>query len=165
MIFTIGYLGGFISMLCYCKKCGRIAQEGYNEKEQICDYCNSIMQYIPEQFLIGKRGIALNKELEQQFIDEYIKSSPEFDQYLFDHRDEDLFNRRMENEAKLAHGRAVLEGRDKGNKFGIECPYCHATNVKKITNASKAVHTAVFGIFSLGRNSKQWHCNHCNSDF
>lgn len=152
-------------MLCYCKKCGRIAQEGYNESEQICDYCNNIMQYIPKQFLIGERGIALNKELEERFIDEYIKSSPEFDQYLFDHRDEDLFKRRMENWAKLEHGKAILEGKNKGNKFGVECPYCHATNVKKISTTSKAVHTAIFGFFSIGRNSKQWHCNNCNSDF
>ncbi len=62
----------------------------------------------------------------------------------------------------MEHGRAVLEGRDKGDKFGVECPYCHATNVKKITNTSKAVHTALFGVFSVSRNSKQWHCN---SDF
>lgn len=47
----------------------------------------------------------------------------------------------------------------------VECPYCHATNVKKITNTSKAVHTAIFGIFSMGRNSKNFHCNKCNSDF
>lgn len=115
--------------------------------------------------MIGKRGIALNKDLEQQFINDYIKSSPEFDQYLFDHRDEDLAQRRMENRAKLEHGKVVLEGKDKGNKFGVECPSCHATNVKKITNTSKAVHTAIFGIFSFSRNSKQWHCNKCGSDF
>ncbi len=47
----------------------------------------------------------------------------------------------------------------------VECPYCHTTNVKKITNTSKAVHTALFGIFSVSRNSKQWHYNNCNSDF
>ena len=47
----------------------------------------------------------------------------------------------------------------------IECPYCHSTNTKKITNASKAIHTAVFGIFSVSRNSKNYHCNNCNSDF
>jgi len=152
-------------MLCYCNKCGRIAQEEYGESKQICDYCNSIMQYIPKQYLLGERGVALNDGLKQQFIDEYIKSSPEFDQYLFDHRDEDLFNRRMENKAKLEHGKAILEGRDKGNEFGVECPYCHATNVKRITNASQALHTAVFGIFSMGRNAKNFHCNHCNSDF
>lgn len=47
----------------------------------------------------------------------------------------------------------------------IHCPYCNSTNVKKITTPSKAVHTAIFGIFSMGRNSKQWHCNSCRSDF
>ena len=47
----------------------------------------------------------------------------------------------------------------------ITCPYCKSTDCKKITNTSKAVRTALFGIFSLGRNSKQWHCNSCKSDF
>lgn len=47
----------------------------------------------------------------------------------------------------------------------VECPYCHATNVKKITNTSKVAHTAIFGIFSVSRNSKNFHCNNCNSDF
>ena len=47
----------------------------------------------------------------------------------------------------------------------IECPYCHSTNTKKITNSSKAVHTALFGVFSLSRNSKQFHCNNCKADF
>lgn len=51
------------------------------------------------------------------------------------------------------------------SKPTVECPYCHSTDTKKITNTSKAVHTALFGIFSVSRNSKQWHCNNCNSDF
>lgn len=36
----------------------------------------------------------------------------------------------------------------------VKCPYCSSTNTKKITTTSKAVHTAFFGIFSMGRNSK-----------
>ena len=47
----------------------------------------------------------------------------------------------------------------------VTCPYCYSANTKKITVTSKAMHTALFGIFSMGRNSKQWHCDHCNSDF
>ena len=47
----------------------------------------------------------------------------------------------------------------------VECPYCHSINTKKITNSSKAVHTALFGVFSLSRNSKQFHCNNCKADF
>ena len=53
-------------MLCYCKKCGRVVQEVYGRDKQICDYCNGILEYIPKQFLIGKRGIALNDDLKQQ---------------------------------------------------------------------------------------------------
>lgn len=47
----------------------------------------------------------------------------------------------------------------------VECPYCHSTDTKKITNTSKAIHTALFGVFSMSRNSKNFHCNQCNSDF
>lgn len=45
------------------------------------------------------------------------------------------------------------------------CPYCNSTNIKKITTGSKVAHTALFGIFSMSRNSKQWHCNNCKSNF
>ena len=48
---------------------------------------------------------------------------------------------------------------------GVRCPYCHSKNTKKISNTSKALHTALFGVFSVSRNSKEFHCNHCNSDF
>ena len=51
------------------------------------------------------------------------------------------------------------------SKPSVECPYCHSTNTKKITLTSKTVHTAMFGIFSIGRNSKQWHCHNCGSEW
>lgn len=140
------------------KKCGRITQEEYGKSKQICDYCNSIMQYIPEQFLIGKRGIALNKDLEQQFIDQYIKSSPEFDQYLFDHKDEDLSKRRMENMAKLEHGKQILEEQARTPK----CPSCGSSNISNIGLVNRAVSTKLFGLASskIGKTHK---CNNCGS--
>lgn len=148
-------------MLCYCKKCGRMVQESRNKTTQICDYCNNTLEYVPEQFLIGKRGIAINDSLKEQFINEYIKSSPEFDQYLFEHRDQDMFNKRMSNQAKMAHGKAVLEEASRR----VTCSYCGSSNVKKITVVNKAVHTSIFGIWSMGRNAKNYHCNNCGSDF
>ena len=150
-------------MLCYCKKCGRIILFLLDKDEKICDCCKSEVFPIPQQYLSSE--FALNEDMKENFVNEYIKASPEFDQYLFDHRDEILAKQSAEFNAKLEHGKAILEGRDKGNKFGVECPYCHATNVKRITTTSKAVHTAIFGIFSMGRNAKNYHCNHCNSDF
>lgn len=47
----------------------------------------------------------------------------------------------------------------------VKCPYCHSTNTKKISGLSKASSVALLGIFALGKTSKQWHCNQCNSDF
>lgn len=47
----------------------------------------------------------------------------------------------------------------------VECPYCHSTNTKKISGVSKAGKIAAFGIFSIGKVTKQWHCNNCKSDF
>lgn len=51
------------------------------------------------------------------------------------------------------------------NQQSITCPYCKSTDTKKITVTSKAIHTAVFGLFSLSRNSKNYHCNNCGSNF
>ena len=45
-----------------------------------------------------------------------------------------------------------------------KCPYCHSTNVQKISVTSKAVNTALFGIFGTKRH-KNYHCNNCKSDF
>lgn len=145
-------------MLCYCKKCGRIAQEEYNKNEQICDYCNNIMQYIPDEFLIGKRKCIFKDELKDQFIDEYIKSSPEFDQYLFEHRDEDMFNKRMSDKAKMAHGKAVLEEQSRVAK----CPSCGSANVSKIGVVNRTVSTGLFGLASskIGKTHK---CNNCGT--
>lgn len=54
---------------------------------------------------------------------------------------------------------------DPYKKPSVTYPYCGSTNTKKISFSSKAVHTALFGIFAVGKVSKQWHCNQCKSDF
>lgn len=143
-------------MLCYCKKCGRIVQEEYNNSEQKCDYCNNDLEYIPKQFLIGKRGIAINDELKDQFINEYIKSSPEFDQYLFEHREEGMFNKRISDRAKLAHGASILEEQSRVPK----CPTCGSTNIRKMGEVERGASIWAFGIFSKKIN-KTFKCGNC----
>lgn len=76
----------------------------------------------------------------------------------------------IEYQLKMSQFKANLKQQEQAQESRVEentihCPYCNSTNVKKITTTSKAVHTAIFGIFSMGRNSKQWHCNDCKSDF
>ena len=154
--------------LHYCKKCGRVVEiksdkTGY--MDDTCDYCKSKVYPVPEKYWLDGLDFLITNEQKELLREELVKTAPEFDQYLFDHRGSDLRKRWAEIDAVLNYGKAVTEGRDKGNKFGIECPYCHATNVSKITAASKAVHTALFGLFAVGRNSKNYHCDHCGSDF
>lgn len=131
-------------------------QEEYNNSEQKCDYCNNDLEYVPKQFLIGKRGIAINDELKDQFINEYIKSSPEFNQYLFEHREEDMFNKKMSDRAKLAHGASILEEKSRVPK----CPTCGSTNIQKISTTRRLVTTGLFGLAS-SNVGKTMLCKNC----
>ena len=152
--------------LYYCDKCGHLWQHD-DETDDYCDICKNRLKPVPDEYFADHPDfkVLVSKEMEQKLINDLVLTSPNFDQYYFDNKDRIQDEQREKNWAMLEHGRAVLEGRDIGNQFGVSCPYCHATNVKRISYTSKALHTAVFGIFSMGRNSKEWHCNHCNSDF
>lgn len=56
--------------------------------------------------------------------------------------------------------------KDKDNSnIMVTCPYCKSTNTKKISNVSKAGSVAMFGVYAVGKVSKEWHCNNCKSDF
>lgn len=136
-------------MLCYCKKCGRIVQEQYNKQTQKCDYCNNELNYVPKQFLIGKRGVIFNDDLKEQFINEYIKSSPEFDQYLFDHRDQDMFEQRMAYRAAISQ-----------QSNTPKCPTCGSTNIQKISGTKRWLSTGLFGLASSDIG-KSMYCKSC----
>ena len=150
--------------LHYCKKCGRIVELDDSVSKK-CDYCSAVVYPVPEKYWLDGLDFLITKEQEQLLIEELIETAPEFDPSLSKRRCEDMARSNAEWEAMYARTKAFQEGRDVGNPFGVECPYCHATNVKKITTVSKALHTALFGVFSVSRNSKEFHCNHCNSDF
>lgn len=46
----------------------------------------------------------------------------------------------------------------------VRCPYCQSVNVSKISTLGRAASVGVFGLASK-KIGKQWHCNHCKSDF
>lgn len=142
-------------MLCYCKKCGRIVQRLSKHLDKPCDYCNSNLFLVPNEFLDDSK-ILINKNLKDQFINDYIKSSSEFDQYLFEHREEDMFNKRMSDRAKLAHGASILEEQNRVPK----CPTCGSTNIRKMGGVERSASIAAFGIFSKKIN-KTFKCNNC----
>lgn len=156
------YFGGTMALM-YCKKCGRLVLGHYESRKNdpfYCDCCNSLTYFVPEDFLFSETVPLIKKDLEQQFIDEYIKSSPEFDQYLFDHRDEILSKQSAELDAKLAIGRAILEEQNRT----VKCSYCGSSNIRKIGLFSRAVSTELWGLASK-KIGKQFHCNNCGADF
>lgn len=72
----------------------------------------------------------------------------------------------IEYELKMSQFRQQLEGQKQAKQDNqLCCPYCHSTDVKKITMTSKVTHGAVFGLFGARKILKQWHCNKCKSDF
>lgn len=142
-------------MLYYCKKCGRIILL-IIEDNLICDCCKSDIFPIPDKFLIGKSKMIINEELKDQFIEKYVKSSPEFDQYLFDHRDEILAKQSADFNAKMEHGRAILEEQSNIPK----CPTCQSANIRKMSGLESGASIAMFGLFSRKIN-KTFKCNNC----
>lgn len=150
-------------MLYYCKKCGRIINKAPNS-EKICDCCQSPVYLASEKYQSGEFDAMIPKN-QPILWEELVKPSPEFNQYLFDHREEILSKKNAEFNRAMAIIDNAKAGKSVGKTTSVTCPYCKSTNTKKITNTSKAVHTAIFGIFSISRNSKQWHCNSCGSDF
>lgn len=143
--------------LYYCKRCGRLIQNSWNDDNFCCDCCQAITNPVPIEFLDGKINVFFkDKNTERQFIDEYIKASPEFDQYLFDHKDEILAKQSAEFNAKMEHGKAILEEQSRQP----ECPTCHNKNVQRISGFERGVSIIGLGIFSKKIN-KSYKCKNC----
>lgn len=142
----------------YCKKCGNISYESISDKDELCYCCNSVMTPIPEKYLY--KGLVVADDDRKLLIEELVKPSPEFDQYLFDHRDEILAKQSAEFNAKMAIGKAIIEEQSKT----VKCTYCGSSNVKKIGLFNRAISTELWGLGSK-KIGKQFHCNHCGADF
>lgn len=98
---------------------------------------------MPEQYLSSE--LTINKDLKENFINDYIKNSPEFDQHLYDNREKKEIQHANDFEnysAALNHGKAILEERDRVPK----CTYCGSTNIKKNWIAKSCYFNRIIGI-------------------
>lgn len=140
-------------MLSYCKKCGRTLL-GILELETTCDVCGSQTYEVPNEYVENFRW--RDGDGKQALIEELVKTSPVFDQYLFDHRDEILAKQSAEFNAKIAHGKAILEKQS----YQPECPTCHSKNIQRISGIERGASIMGLGIFSKKIN-KSYKCKHC----
>ena len=145
----------------FCNKCGNITL-GNKYLEEKCSICGKVKIPVPLNY-IQENEILTDKELDDKkniIIEELVKTSPEFDQYLFDHRDEILAKQSAEFDAKMEHGKAILEEGSRTPK----CTYCGSTNIRKIGLLNRAISIELWGLGSK-KIGKQFHCNHCGADF
>ena len=148
-------------MLMYCKKCGRMVQ-----RAKICDICGSVTYQVPTQYLMKDVDFLIDSKLEDQFIEECVKSSPEFDGYLFNNRDRIKAQKSAEYERDMAIGDAIRQGADvktafrNGGKNMPKCPTCGSLNVRHISGGKRVASVGFFGIFSKKIN-KTFKCENC----
>ena len=143
--------------LYYCKKCGRTLWT-LSDNQKKCDCCNSILFDIPDIYINNFRW--RDGDGKQALIEELVKTSPEINQYLFNHRDEILAKQSAEFNAKKSIGKAIVEEQSRR----VTCSYCGSTNVKKIGLLNRAISTELWGLGSK-KIGKQFHCNNCGADF
>ena len=148
-------------MLMYCKKCGRMVQ-----RAKICDICGSVTYQVPTQYLMKDVDFLIDSKLEDQFIEECVKSSPEFDEYLFNNRDRIKAQKSAEYERDMAIGDAIRQGADVKTAFRNgghnmpKCPTCGSLNVRHISGGERVTSVGFFGIFSKKIN-KTFKCGNC----
>lgn len=148
-----------MDMLKLCKNCREKLEEpfyGYisfvNEEDFECPICRNKL-------------INTNITIEDYQVIDSISDDITFLEAMIELKKNDP----IEYQLKMSQFKVNLKQQESSKKVEEDnhpkCPYCNSTNIKKITTGSKVAHTALFGIFSMSRNSKQWHCNNCKSDF
>ena len=140
-----------------CPKCGKIS------RLMKCSTCNIDMidchcteSQWTDMLLKGDGSL---ERWEKEMANLYTVNSEQFDKNTYN------TNLQEQEKEESYYDDLMANAPDVAKPTQIQCPYCKSTNTKKITTTSKAVHTALFGIFSMGRNGKQWHCDNCGSDF
>jgi len=62
---------------------------------------------------------------------------------------------------------------DEGKCIGVveesdleaRCPYCHSTDVRRVSHLYKVVDLLLRGLYAVDRIGIKWHCNNCGKDF
>lgn len=138
-------------MLYYCEKCGGTDVLDFD----VCVQCGSHNSYksVPDEYV---DDYAIKDDLKAEFIENIVKSSPNFDQECWDRRE--AFKEIQK------HNNELLEN-DKVKQLNIpKCPTCNSTDIKKISVISKAVGATMFGLFSKTARS-QFKCKNCGYEW
>lgn len=150
--------------LHYCKRCGRVVERNPEDKKPgdrnyKCDYCNSDVYPVPEKYWLDGMDFLITNEQEALLREELVKTSPEFDEALFNRRGPAMAAIQAESDRAWACVQEIQAG-----KNSISCTYCGSTNVSKIGFFDRLGSTELWGLGS-DKIGKQFHCNNCGANF
>ena len=149
----------WFKVLDYCDKCGWIWQNNHNQKDTFCEICNNKLKPVPNEYFEDPNfKILLSKRMKQKLLEELVFTSPNFDKYYFDNAINIKGQLDDDYNAKMAHGKAILEEQSRAPK----CPTCQSTNIRKIGTLNRMVSVGLFGLASskIGKTHK---CNNCGA--
>lgn len=141
----------------------------FSDSFEECVYCGARLQ----PGIIEAEDTSFQKEIWEMTDEEILEKYAKYKQYIEEQTKNELSDAEFINGIKSARRESHLgqylnynENFEADNgHLSVSCPYCKSTNTNKISTTSKIIHTAMFGIFSMSRNSKNFHCNNCGADF
>lgn len=152
--------------LVYCKKCGRVVSgvdyNGHHDSNKKCDCCGSATYSIPKKYWLNNEiNTWITDEQQELLREELVKTSSEFDQYLFDNREKILREKSSGDPISFYKENGEIKARVVGSDVNVpKCPTCGSTNVQKITGLERGISVATLGLFSKKIN-KSFKCNNC----
>lgn len=128
-----------LKTIYYCPKCGYIRRvitmdNGFDE----CEICKTKMKEVPDAYLDCFRW--RDRDGEEALMEEQVKTSPEFDQYLFDHK----------KEIEYEMGRPIREALARAASMP-RCPHCGSARYHKLSG-----YLSSFNTFQCDKCGYKW---------
>ena len=145
----------------YCPKCKNNFSDAFDE----CVYCGSELK----NGTIEIEDIQTEKQIYEMTDAEILDKYSNYKKRIEDQTGHKMTDSEFLLGIKEARRDSSKHQADKYTKNIQEsnvprCPTCQSTDIKKISDLSKAVSVAMWGIFSR-KVHKQWHCNNCDSEW
>lgn len=146
--------------LYYCTKCGKPLHV-YNNKipnDESCICCCQTYEKlpIPDKYIMYISGVvpAFNYDLTEEFVNEVLKNTPNFDESL------SWFKRKDELVQKFSNDWRTIKTVQQQASNIPKCPTCQSTNIRKMGGIERGASIWTFGLFSKKIN-KTFKCNQC----
>lgn len=159
----------------FCPVCAKEIIDNIDIKKRLrgepCPYCKTKelpLKSLRTTMYYFQKGKAVGKMCGDYYMEteynSYVKDNPLFN--------EEIHNKVMEESRKPKTNSNTNHSYNSYNYYSSQstyttqnvpkCPLCQSTNISQISLANRAVHGAVFGLFSVTARS-QWECHNCHN--